>query len=549
MIAKKRKERFAQQTGKPATAVATPKEEPFESLKAPAKAALFITATGHRMALLWQKIHTRFSPPTGIHSIAARIEQLRAKVPSQLAPTWFKQAKQSMGHLCSASHSYLNTALPLILRQCHSITTRITPFCCRLGWRWPLAITTVVLLISLLGNESLVSANTRSPIHQESLSAALPLQLSEKSDAQTHRSTTIHAGDSISNALERLGLPIRDALAIARASQSTYPLTKIRPGQKLTRTDSDSGIQLAMALDATRSLHIIQADNQSWHTRIITRHTTHRWLTRSGTIHNNLFLDASRAGLDDHTTMNLVNIFAWDIDFARNLRRGDSFSVILDEIFDDQGKRIGHTILAAEFINRGKVYRAIRFTDNQGVSAYYAPNGTSMRKNYLKAAVKFTRISSRFSVARMHPILGYTRAHRGVDYAAPTGTPIHAIGAGKIIVRRRTHGYGNFIVIRHRNRHHSSAYGHMHNFAKGLHVGSWVKQGQVIGYVGMTGLATGPHLHFEFRIDGKAINPLLMKRIPARPIPHQLRAKFKRQSHQRLLALKQQSSPTSLAWQ
>ncbi|MDQ6951425.1 MAG: peptidoglycan DD-metalloendopeptidase family protein [Mariprofundales bacterium] len=424
----------------------------------------------------------------------------------------------------------------------------IIPFCCRMGWKGPLAATILLLLVSLFGSETQVAAHTPPTIHHESIAATLPTPLN-KTPYSAPRSTTIQRGGSASNALDRLGFTSQQTQAIVQASQSIHPLSKVRPGQKITRTKSEFSTQVSMPLDSTHSLNISQSHGGAWQAEILKRETTNRWITYSGTIRDNLFLDASRAGLDNHVTMNLVNIFAWDIDFARNLRQGDRFSVLLNELFDHQGKRIGSTILAAEFVNQGKRYRAIRFTDPKGDSAYFSPDGKSLRKNYLKAPVKFTRISSRFSLARMHPILGYTRAHRGVDYAAPTGTPIHAIGAGRITFRGWRHGYGNFIIIRHRNRHNSTAYGHMSRFAKGQHKGSWVKQGQVIGFVGMTGLATGPHLHFEFRIDGRAINPLLIKRIPARPIPKKLWASFQRQSRPRLLAIEQSRQHREVAWQ
>ncbi|RMH50098.1 MAG: hypothetical protein D6682_07855 [Zetaproteobacteria bacterium] len=302
-----------------------------------------------------------------------------------------------------------------------------------------------------------------------------------------------------------------------------------------------------MEIDPLHTLELTRGGRGGWRAATGDRTVTSRRVVASGVIRENLFSDAARAGLDDRTTMNLVDIFSWDIDFARNLRKGDRFALLLEERFDDRGRHIGDTILAAEFVNRGRRYRAIRFTDDHGHSAYYAPDGTSMRKNYLKAPVKFTRISSRFTLARKHPILGYTRAHRGVDYAAPIGTPIHAVGAGRIVYLGRRGGYGRFILIRHRNRHHGTAYGHLHGYARGLHRGSWVEQGQVIGYVGMSGLATGPHLHFEFRIDGRAVDPLTIERTPAHPIPRRLRRRFARVK-QELLAALEQPPINEVAW-
>ena len=179
----------------------------------------------------------------------------------------------------------------------------------------------------------------------------------------------------------------------------------------------------------------------------------------------------------------------------------------------------------------------MRFRLSNGSTGYYTPDVKSMRKNYLKAPVKFSRISSRFQLRRKHPVLGFTRAHRGVDYAASSGTPIHAVGDGRIAFAGWKGGYGRFVLIRHKNSTHSTAYGHMRAYAKGMRKGKRVRQGQVIGYVGMSGLATGPHLHFEFRVNGRAVNPLNIKRDPAEPVPASQMARFKTEVKQRMQAM------------
>ncbi|MDX8413992.1 MAG: peptidoglycan DD-metalloendopeptidase family protein [Mariprofundales bacterium] len=405
----------------------------------------------------------------------------------------------------------------------------------------------VIAMLMTIGSFIPVLATTTAQTQHESLAVSLPNSLITNPKRPKRLHTTIHSGDSASSALHRLGFSSRDVLAMANASKKSYPLTRIHPGQTMERLDSNGSTQLTMDLDPLRTLTITQTDKK-WHSSIETRTTTSRWQILSATIHNNFFYDASHAGLSDRTIVNLAYIFGWDIDFARNLREGDHFSVLLEEQYNNQGKAITTTILAAIFVNRGKTFRAIRFTNRHGEPLYYAPDGSNMRKNFLKAPVKFTRISSRFKRSRKHPVLGYTRAHRGVDYAAPSGTPIHAVGAGKIVYFGRRGGYGRFIAIQHRNRHHETRYAHLSRYAKGLHKGSWVKQGQIIGFVGMSGLATGPHLHFEFRVNGRAINPLHIKRVPAEPLSRQLRAKFKQKSKLLLHALHLQQ-PTTMAWQ
>ncbi|MDX8402204.1 MAG: peptidoglycan DD-metalloendopeptidase family protein, partial [Mariprofundaceae bacterium] len=280
-------------------------------------------------------------------------------------------------------------------------------------------------------------------------------------------------------------------------------------------------------IDAEHRLVLTRDDDGAWQASVHERQVFVRRRIASGVIHDSLFVAAQAAGLDDRTTMNLVDIFAWDIDFARDIQPGDRFRVLYEERFDAEGHELGSRILAAEFVNRGQRFRAVRFERADGAVGYYTPDGRSMRKNYLKAPLKFTRISSRFTAARKHPVLGYTRAHRGVDYAAPAGTAVHAVGEGRVIFAGWKGGYGRFVLIRHSNRIHSTAYAHLRAFARGIRRGAHVRQGQVIGYVGMSGLATGPHLHFEFRVRGRAVNPLAIRRQPASPVPKAEMARFR----------------------
>jgi murein DD-endopeptidase MepM/ murein hydrolase activator NlpD len=222
----------------------------------------------------------------------------------------------------------------------------------------------------------------------------------------------------------------------------------------------------------------------------------------------------------------LADLFKYDIDFVQDLRVGDSFTVIYDDIYRD-GVRYGQgNIIAAEFINQGKRYTAYRFKKADGSYGWYSEDGRPIQKSFLRIPVDFTRISSQFTAARMHPILGRMRAHKGVDYAAPSGTPIHAAGDGVIKYHGWERGYGNFVVIQH-DRSISTAYGHMSRFVKGQHVGERVRQGEVIGYVGMTGLATGPHLHYEFRVNGTQRNPQTVTLPKPEPLPAAQMALFK----------------------
>jgi murein DD-endopeptidase MepM/ murein hydrolase activator NlpD len=204
--------------------------------------------------------------------------------------------------------------------------------------------------------------------------------------------------------------------------------------------------------------------------------------------------------------LKLANVFAWDIDFVLDIREGDRFTVVYEQIYQDGRYLRDGEVLAAEFVNGGRTYRAVRFMDDAGHTGYYTPDGKPMRKAFLRAPVEFTRVSSVFNPRRLHPILNLIRGHMGTDYAAPIGTPVHAAGEGRVSFRGQRGGYGNAVVLSHSNSV-STLYGHMSRFAKNIRIGSHVQQGEIIGYVGMTGLATGPHLHYEYLIDGVHKNP------------------------------------------
>ena len=246
--------------------------------------------------------------------------------------------------------------------------------------------------------------------------------------------------------------------------------------------------------------------------------------TISGEITTSLYEAALDSGMSIATAMEMVKIFGWDIDFVLDIRAGDTFHVIHD-FYEMKGEKIADgNILAAEFTTQGNVYRAIRFIDEDGTASYYTPEGDSMLGTFLRSPVEFSRISSRFG-KRKHPILKTWRAHKGVDYAASRGTPIRATADGKVIHAGNKGGYGRTVVIRHAGRF-STLYAHMKNYAKGIKNGSRVKQGQIIGYVGSSGLATGPHLHYEFRLDGVHRNPLTYKTPKASSIKEKNRAEF-----------------------
>ncbi|MEO0369095.1 MAG: M23 family metallopeptidase [Pseudomonadota bacterium] len=247
-------------------------------------------------------------------------------------------------------------------------------------------------------------------------------------------------------------------------------------------------------------------------------------IEKSGLITTSLYDAALEQGISISHIMDMVRIFGWDIDFVLDIRSGDSFHMIYEDFIFDGEKLADGALLAAQFTTQGNTYRAIRFDNGDDEVSYFAPTGESMLGTFLRSPVEFSRISSRFG-KRKHPILKTWRAHRGVDYAAPRGTPIRATADGKVVHAGKKGGYGNTVILNHADRF-STLYAHMTGFAKNVKRGSRVKQGDVIGYIGSTGLATGPHLHYEFRLDGVHRNPLTFKTPKATAVQADLRAEF-----------------------
>ncbi|AWN15910.1 OapA family protein [Salinisphaera sp. LB1] len=337
---------------------------------------------------------------------------------------------------------------------------------------------------------------------------------------------TIASGDTLSLAFARHGLSYMDSLRIAHMPHLGHYFTRgLQAGDVLEVKADDTGRVQAIryTVDALHHLSVRRSDD-GFTATLAERSAEHRQTSVSGAIRHSFYRDALAAGLTDRQAASLHDIFARDVDFARDIQPGDRFIAVYDTLYDKQ-KQIGTgPIAAAALINNGQVIRAVRYTDDNGHSEYYRPNGRPMRPAFVRAPVQYTRISSPFNLNRMHPILHRIRRHEGTDYAAPEGAPIHATGDGRIIFRGRRGGYGNVVIIRH-NRHITMRFAHMSRFARGLHVGSRVREGQTIGYVGMTGLATGPHVHYEFRVDGRPRNPQTVPLPGAPPLQgHQLAA-------------------------
>ncbi|WP_456412135.1 OapA family protein [Thiolapillus sp.] len=322
---------------------------------------------------------------------------------------------------------------------------------------------------------------------------------------------TVGKGETLASIFQQQELSPTLLHKIVTSSTEAKSLARIHPGQKLRFAFDAEGALQQLVLERSRiaSLEISRTENGFLATEI-SRPVEKRFATATGIIESSLFVDGQKAGLSDAQIMELAQIFGWDIDFALEIREGDQFHVIFEEQYLDGEKLKNGPILAAEFINRGNIYKAIRYTDKAGDTAYYDAEGHAKRRAFIRTPVKFARISSRFTRKRWHPVLKRWRSHKGVDYAAPTGTPVKATGNGKVVFRGKKGGYGNVVFLRHGGKY-TTVYGHLSRFAKGLRNGKAVKQGQIIGYVGSTGLASGPHLHYEFRVNGVHRNPLTIK--------------------------------------
>ena len=345
-------------------------------------------------------------------------------------------------------------------------------------------------------------------------------------NAQNWQKLKIKGGDALYIIFKKLGINNGDATLIAKSENSRHLTTLLRPGKTIhIRTNTDDGVAEIVYEDTPLTwVHALRDGNEFTITRFDLP-LTRKQHKVAAYVNSSLYAAAQRAGISDTHTMNLTEIFGWDIDFSLNVQAGDSFKLIYDDLYVDGVKKGNGDILAAEFINSGKVYRAIAHRDDSGRLKYYAPDGTSMHKTFLRSPVKFSRISSRFTKARYHPVLKRWRSHKGVDYAASRGTPIRATADGKISHLGRKGGYGKAIVINNGSTY-STLYGHLSSYTRGMKRGSRVKQGQIIGKVGSTGLATGPHLHYEFRINGKHVNPLTFRQPKSAPIPDSQKTDF-----------------------
>jgi murein DD-endopeptidase MepM/ murein hydrolase activator NlpD len=369
------------------------------------------------------------------------------------------------------------------------------------------------------------SATTSSVAPPTAAAPPIPIIVQQASVASIVE-IVVGRNDTLDAIFRRMSLNKSDLAAIRALPGIRQSLDFLKPGDAIKLTHSDGDIkELTRKVSETQTLDVVR-QTSGFEAKMIDNPVETRVRTAAAVIDSSLFQAAGAADISDAIALKLANVFAWDIDFVLDIREGDRFTAVYEQIYQDGKYLRDGEVLAAEFVNNGKVYRAVRFVSDSGSAGYYTPAGLAMRKAFLRAPVDFTRVSSAFNPHRQHPILNLIRGHMGTDYAAPTGTPVHAAGDGRVSFAGRRGGYGNAIVLTH-GSNVSTLYGHMSRFARNMHVGTHVQQGDVIGFVGMTGLATGPHLHYEYLTNGVHRNPQTVQLPGAEPLRAEALQRFR----------------------
>jgi murein DD-endopeptidase MepM/ murein hydrolase activator NlpD len=390
-----------------------------------------------------------------------------------------------------------------------------------------------ILQVALVVLVAVLASVPRTPEPEQSVAAAAaqpaaPTPAAAPQEANIAFSTievVVNRNDTMDRLFRRFELNLADLATLRGLPELRSQLDRLKPGE-LLRLMHRGGelVGLERKLSDSETLKVTR-DANGFSSDVLENPLEIHTRTASATIESSLFQAAADASLDDRVAFELAEIFQYDIDFVLDIQSGDRFTVVYEEVFQDGEPLRTGRILAAKFINEGREYRAVRYADAQNNADYFTPDGRSLRKAFIRAPVQFSRISSRFNPSRRHPVLNTIRAHRGVDYAAPVGTPVRAAGDGRVRFAGRQGGYGNVIELEHGSGV-VTVYGHLSRFASRLHRGQRVDLGQVIGYVGKTGLATGPHLHYEYRVRGAHKNPQTVALPDAEPIAAMERDRF-----------------------
>jgi len=396
--------------------------------------------------------------------------------------------------------------------------------------RWFVALSTLPLLgvvtaFGLVPQNDLGFGSANITIERIALPAATP---SAKTATSYWRNERVLRGDTADKLLSRMNIKDSAASDYLRKSSQAASFRKLRAGTEVIAEATEDGNLISLRyLNRDRTQNLIEKRDGVFTMKSMHAELEKRVFVRSGEIKSSLFAAADAAEMPDAIAYKLNEIFSGDIDFRHDLRKGDKFTAIYEMAYSNGTALTTGKVLAAEFINRGKVYQAVYFEKDAEHSDYYTPDGKSVQKAFLRSPLEYSRISSGFSRSRLHPVLKKWRSHKGVDFAAPRGTRVKATADGVVSFVGRQGGYGKVVKIKHQGRY-STVYGHMSRFAKGLKKGQRVTQGQLIGYVGMTGLASGPHLHYEFKVYGKHLNPMRVALPDAKPIDEADRVAFQK---------------------
>jgi murein DD-endopeptidase MepM/ murein hydrolase activator NlpD len=405
----------------------------------------------------------------------------------------------------------------------------------KLKLRWFVAMSSLPLLgvltaFGIMPQTEILSLPQTNVVEEIALPKALVVPASQTA---YWRNEHVQRGDTVVELLRRLSVEDAAASDYLRKAPAAESFRRLAAGKTVqAETGADGSLVALRYLNNSGGQVVIEKNSVSqtgFKLSVQTPQVEQRLFMRSGVIKTTLFEATDEAGLPDATASQLADIFGGDIDFHRDLRKGDKFSVTYEMTYSNGEPVRSGRIQAAEFINQGKAYRVVFFQTDSNHGDYYTPDGKSVRKAFLRSPVEFSRISSGFTSSRFHPILQQWRSHKGVDYAAPTGTRVKVTADGVVSFAGKQGGYGNVIMVNHQGRF-STVYGHLSRFANGLHRGQHVGQGDVIGYVGMTGWATGPHLHYEFKIDGQQRDPLRVALPNAIPISPSQKAAFEQVS-------------------
>lgn len=404
--------------------------------------------------------------------------------------------------------------------------------------RWLVAVSTLPFL-GTLGAFALAPDTSAFAVDRHAVVEALALPadaLAVEDTSVYHREDIVRPGDTLGAILTRMGAGGGDIQALLASAGAHDAVGRLRTGQRLRAATTANGELLELSY-ATPSREVVMKKGEDGYTVQASEPVLEtRSALRTGIIASSLFAAMDAAGVPDAVADRLTEVLSTRIDFREDVRKGDTFSVVFEEMYRDGERVATGKLLAAEFVNEGKAHRVALYRDASGREDYYTPEGESLKKGFLRSPLEFSRVTSNFSNSRKHPVYGFHRAHPGVDFGAPTGTRVRATGDATVVFAGRKGGYGNLLVLRHPNGF-ETYYAHLSGFAKGIRKGSAVSQGSTVAYVGSTGASTGPHLHYEIRVAGKPHNPMSLKLPGSPPLSVAQRRAFEQQTQTALLRL------------